>query len=179
MTTYGYALPYPRQNRFSVWFTGGSIDVNGDSESWRRIFNKEALPRRTVGEESKLLAAKLLMGASTSDEMDENGKISYELNRPLAAYIDLLYLDETLRIMRSSSGAIYVSARVSPKDLDKNRSGNSGGGGRGDPSRSAAAPNMPMRRGDPSRSAAAPSMPMRRGDPNCNAPPKMPVRSSD
>eukprot|EP00957_Ditylum_brightwellii_P167733 12769225-Ditylum_brightwellii.AAC.1 len=42
MTNYGYTLPDPRiPNRLSVWFTGGTIEVNDeeyDIEEWRRIF---------------------------------------------------------------------------------------------------------------------------------------------
>lgn len=112
MTTEGYCLPYPTGNRFSVWFTGGSIEVSEDTDRWHKVFAKDSLPGRTFKEKSMLFAAKLLMGAETNDEMDDEGRISYKLLRPMASHIDLLYIDEGTRIMRGSSGAVYVFGRV-------------------------------------------------------------------
>ena len=113
MTTYGFALSYPTQDRFSVWFTGGCIETSGDSEQWKRIFDQNHAPKRTFAESGKLLlVAALLMGASASDDMDDKGTITYDLKRPIAGYIDLLYLDASLTILRGSSGTIYVAARL-------------------------------------------------------------------
>lgn len=113
MTTYGYCLPYPTGNRFSIWFTGGSIEVGGgDIDRWHHVFHKDALPRRSLSEIGKRLAAKLLMGTETSRDMDENGKISYRHTRPIPANIDLVYMDSATRIMRASSGNVYVASRV-------------------------------------------------------------------
>lgn len=114
MTTHGYILPYPTKNRFSVWFTGGTLEIKGNKAKTKQIqeclFN--SVGERTLSERSKLFVAKVLMGASVTDEMDEHGRVSYHLTRPLAAYIDLLYIDESLRIMRSSSGVVYIFTRV-------------------------------------------------------------------
>ena len=113
MTTYGFILPFPTQNRFSVWFTGGSLEVDGNkNEKWFQIFDKDAAPKRTAFESSKLFAAKLLMGACVNDEMDKDGKLSYTLSRPVASYIDLVYLDNSLQVLRSSSGMVYVHKRL-------------------------------------------------------------------
>jgi hypothetical protein len=114
MTTYGFILPYPSQNhRFSVWFTGGSLQVDDVKNSkWFHIFDKDNAPRRTVIESSKVLTAKLLMGATTNDEMDKDGKLSYSLKRPASTYIDLLYLDRGLQVFRASSGTVYVHVRL-------------------------------------------------------------------
>eukprot|EP00957_Ditylum_brightwellii_P079641 6056087-Ditylum_brightwellii.AAC.1 len=42
LTTFGYNLPDPDvPNRFSIWFTGGTIEVNdpvNDGEEWKHIF---------------------------------------------------------------------------------------------------------------------------------------------
>ena len=32
MTTYSYIVPYPKQNRFSVWFIRGSLDINDGAD---------------------------------------------------------------------------------------------------------------------------------------------------
>ena len=112
MTTYGFALSYPTQNRFSIWFTGGCIEASGDTEQWQKIFDKNHAPKRTFAESGKLLVASLLMGASASDNMDDKGTITYDLKRPIAGYIDLLYLDASLTILRGNSGTIYVATRL-------------------------------------------------------------------
>jgi len=115
MTTYGFILPYPTQNnRFSVWFTGGSLEVDGgkSNEQWCQIFNKDEAPKRTMVEAGKVLAAKLVMGACVNDELDDDGTLSYSLTRPMASYIDLLYLDKSLLILRGSSGTVYVNVRI-------------------------------------------------------------------
>lgn len=122
MTTNGFAMPYPRQNnRYSIWFSGGSIKVISDPNSpsgrqWEQIFSVKNMPQRTFKEKAGLFAAGLLMGASAVDEMDEEGKISFVMSRPIAAYIDMLYLDESLRIMRGSSGSLYVMTRAPMDD---------------------------------------------------------------
>ena len=113
MTTYGYILPYPTGNRFSVWFTGGTLEVdNNKNEKWFQIFDKSAAPRRTAFESGKVLAAKLLMGACVNDEMDHQGTLKYTLTRPVASYIDLVYLDNSMQVLRGSSGTIYVHVRL-------------------------------------------------------------------
>lgn len=105
MTTNGYVLPNPEQsNRLSVWFTGGSIEVDTDLERWKMIFEPKALPKRKIKQKARVLGAKVIMGATPSETMEADGKMTYELNRPIGghdkAYIDILYLDETLRIAR-------------------------------------------------------------------------------
>ena len=83
------------------------------NEKWFQIFDKEAAPKRTAAECGKLLAAKIFMGASANNgEMDQDGKLSYSLSRPKASYVDLLYLDKTLQVLRASSGTIYVHVRL-------------------------------------------------------------------
>ena len=57
-----------------------------------------------------------MLGAEPPQRMEEDGKMSYVLRRPIGgystAYVDILYLDETVRITRSNTGVIYVCARV-------------------------------------------------------------------
>jgi hypothetical protein len=119
MSTYGYALSNPDEpSRLAIWFTGGTIEVS-DSQNlkeWKRAFDDTQLPERTLKERTRVLCAKLLMGASPAKAMEEDGKMSYSLKRPIGghdkAYIDILYLDETVRISRANTGVIYVCARV-------------------------------------------------------------------
>ena len=78
MTTYGFILPYPKGHRFSVWFVGGTLEMDeSKNEKWFQIFDKDTAPKRSFMETGKVFAAKLLMGASTNDMMDKDGKLSY------------------------------------------------------------------------------------------------------
>jgi len=119
MTTYGYSLPDPNTpNRHSIWFTGGRIEPNNESAdiiSWKKLFTLHP-PKHSFGEKAKLLAVKLLMGATVPEEMTEDGSMEYTFTRPLGghgmAYIDVIYLDESMRIVRGHRGTTFVFSRV-------------------------------------------------------------------
>jgi hypothetical protein len=119
MTTYGYSLPDPDvENRHSIWFTGGRIEPNSkpaDIFEWKRLFTLHP-PKHTFGEKAKLLAVKLLMGATVPDKMAEDGSMEYTFTRPIGghgmAYVDVVYLDETLRIVRGHRGTVFVFSRL-------------------------------------------------------------------
>lgn len=87
--------------------------MDGNSnDKWFKIFDKETTPKRTWKESGKVLVAKLLMGASTNNEIDEKGRLRYTLKRPMASHIDLVYLDKSLQVLRASSGTVYVHVRL-------------------------------------------------------------------
>jgi len=123
MTTYGYSLPDPEvPNRHSIWFTGGRIEPNNnpsDISEWKRLFTLNP-PRHSFGEKAKLLAVKLLMGATIPESMNEDGSLEYTFTRPLGghgmAYVDVIYLDETLRIVRGQRGTVFVFSRLPQKN---------------------------------------------------------------
>lgn len=100
----------------SIWFTGGTIEVNEDHQRWHKVFDNPKLLKRTLKEQTRTLFAKDAMGAVVPQKMEEDGRMSYHLNRPMGghdtAFVDILYLDETLRVARASSGVVYVFARV-------------------------------------------------------------------
>jgi len=122
MTTSSYVLANPEKpDRLSIWFTGGSIEMNNngcdsdrDMELWCNLFRDA--PQRGFREKFRMFGARVAMGASIPDGMESDGKMSYHLNRPIGghkvAFVDLLYLDETLRIVRASSGSVHVMVRV-------------------------------------------------------------------
>lgn len=115
MTTYGYTLPDPdTPNRHSVWITGGRIEPNNDPTdvaAWKRQFTLHP-PRPPWGQQAKLLAVKWLMGAQVDTEMAADGSLEYTFSRPLGghglAFVDTIYVDETLRIVRGHRGTIFV-----------------------------------------------------------------------
>lgn len=119
MTTFGYSLSDPNEpNRQSIWFTGGRIEPNnnpGDIAEWKRLFTLHP-PKHTFGEKAKLLAVKLLMGATVPEGMAEDGSMEFTFTRPIGghgtAYVDVVYLDETLRIVKGHRGTIFVFSRI-------------------------------------------------------------------
>lgn len=126
MTTYGYSLPDPEvANRHSIWFTGGRIEPNNhpaDVFEWKRLFTLHP-PKHSWGEKAKLLAVKLLMGATVPELMASDGSMEYTFTRPLGghgmAYVDVVYLDETLRIVRGHRGTIFVFSRLLQNQRDR------------------------------------------------------------
>jgi hypothetical protein len=127
MTNYGYILPDPQvPNRLSIWFTGGTLEVNdeeNDLEEWKRIFDESAAPRRDMKAFARLLAAKVLLGAEASDGIEPDGSMCYTLQRPIGghgfAFVDVLYLDDSLRIIRGHHGSLYVFSKVISPDDDR------------------------------------------------------------
>jgi hypothetical protein len=120
MSTYGYTLPDPEiPNRHSVWITGGRIEPNNDPKDqaeWKAHFSKHP-PKYGLAQQAKLLAVKLLMGAQIAREMNvDDGSMEYTFSRPLGghglAFIDVLYVDESLRVVRGHRGTIFCFSRL-------------------------------------------------------------------
>jgi hypothetical protein len=121
MTTYSYMLPDPNTpNRLTVFFTGGLLEPNDetDGNEWKRVFGTD-IPKRFLTERARVLAAKVLLGASVPDKMEDDGSMSYYLKRPIGGhgttFVDVIYLDETLRVMQGQTGSLYVLSRVPPQ----------------------------------------------------------------
>jgi hypothetical protein len=120
MTTQGYAISNPKHpDRLSVWFTGGTIEVNEDTRRWKQVFASEHLPkpqRGLFGDRGRLQKARSKMGATSPDCMEEDGKMSYRLMKPVAgheiSFVEIIFIDETVRVMRANTGVFYVSARI-------------------------------------------------------------------
>jgi hypothetical protein len=123
MTTYGYSLPDPdTPNRHSIWITGGRIEPNDhpqDISAWKKLFNLHP-PKHTFGQKAKLLAVKLLMGATVPEEVADDGSMEYTFTRPLGghgiAYVDVIYLDESMRVVRGHRGTTFVFSRMPYQD---------------------------------------------------------------
>jgi hypothetical protein len=120
LTTQGYSIPDPNTpNRLSIWFSGGTLEVQDevcDLEEWKTIFDTSAVPDRAPKEFANILAAKVLLGALLPDKVEEDGTMSFALKRPIgghgSVYCDVVYMDETLRVMKGHHGSVYVCIRV-------------------------------------------------------------------
>mmetsp|Transcript_14781 Transcript_14781/g.32119 ORF Transcript_14781/g.32119 Transcript_14781/m.32119 type:complete len:1020 (-) Transcript_14781:267-3326(-) len=94
--------------------TEAESDGYGGFEDWTAMFAKGKW-RKTLGERARAMAAKLLLGADVPNKMEEDGHMEYVLHRPVGShgkvYIDVLYLDDDILIMRGHHGTIYALAR--------------------------------------------------------------------
>lgn len=118
----GYFLPDPNTpNRLTVWFTGGKLSPAGPPrtddageygtlDDWFALFGAEH--KRTWRESFSVMGAKLLFGAELPDGMEADGSMSYMLHRPHGghgkAYVDILYVDDALLIVKGNSGTLHV-----------------------------------------------------------------------
>mmetsp|Transcript_35480 Transcript_35480/g.85605 ORF Transcript_35480/g.85605 Transcript_35480/m.85605 type:complete len:181 (-) Transcript_35480:247-789(-) len=93
---------------------GSNDDGYGGFEDWTAMFSKGKW-RKSLGERARAMAAKLLLGADVPNKMEEDGHMEYTLHRPVGGhgkvYVDVLYLDEDILIMRGHHGTIYAMAR--------------------------------------------------------------------
>jgi len=95
-------------------FSVGEMEEPYSSE-WEDIFAPCDNWKRTIGESAKALAAKILLGAEVPDRMEDDGTMSFKLNRPIGGhgvtYVDILYLDQDMRILRGNAGGLFVQVQ--------------------------------------------------------------------
>jgi hypothetical protein len=120
LTTQGYSIPDPNvSNRLSIWFSGGTLEVQDeekDGKEWKQIFDVDSASETDLREYANILAAKVLLGALVPEKVEPDGTMSFCLNRPIgghgSVYVDVLFMDDTIRIMRGHHGSVYVCIRV-------------------------------------------------------------------
>ena len=129
MTTHGYIIDNPSiSNRLSVWFTGGCIEIDQESDlqRWKDIFescnlvdshNKQKSRRFLSFWEKRRRRKQKDRGVILAEGgMEDDGRLSYQITKPFGghdlSYVDILYMDDTLRVMNANTGPIYVFARI-------------------------------------------------------------------
>eukprot|EP00979_Chaetoceros_neogracilis_P006369 scaffold1288_cov286-Chaetoceros_neogracile.AAC.16 len=120
ITTYGHVLPDPKKpNRLSIWFSGGKIEPSSDQQDldlWKKAFGGGQI-KRHLQEKARILAAKILLGATVPSAVEDDGSMEFVLTRPIgghgSTYVDVLYLDNSLRIVQGNKGSLFVMTRVS------------------------------------------------------------------
>jgi hypothetical protein len=120
LTTNGYFIPDPKnRSRMSIWFSGGTLEVQDeieDLEEWKCIFDMNAAPDRTSKERANVLAARVLLGAQVPEILEEDGTMRFSLKRPIgghdSVFVDVIYMDDKLRIMCGHQGSLYVCIHV-------------------------------------------------------------------
>jgi len=112
--TYGIASPNEKdENRLDVVFTRGELipsEENTDIDLWKKTFGKQGtnsgLRKR---DRFALFIAKVFMGLKMPAEMNKKEpKVEYEMTRAPHGYLDILYIDQNLRITRGNQGSIVV-----------------------------------------------------------------------
>jgi len=122
LTNHGYMLRDPNiPHRFSIWFSRGILEpdfsVNDNFQDrllmdWKALFGGVNAQRSLV-QQAKVLAVRLLLGIQIADHMEEDGSMEYIFKRPIPGYCDVLYQDQNLRIFKGHHSSIYVMYRIS------------------------------------------------------------------
>lgn len=122
-----YELP-EHENRLGVTFRGGSLTPTYSVRSdpalmavWEEVFDhaysKAEEERSFMSSVMQYVFKKVFQLSTPTDEdieKDATHSASFEMNRSPRGYLDVLYLDEDLRITRGNRGTIIVVERVTP-----------------------------------------------------------------
>ena len=114
-----YARPshglYSRACQTNTLLMGPSTLGRPFSAEWEDLFAPEENWKRNFSDQAKALAVKLLMGATLPEGMEDDGTMEFTLSRPIGGhgttFVDVLYMDENLRILKGNAGTIFVQAR--------------------------------------------------------------------
>ncbi|KAG5192920.1 hypothetical protein JKP88DRAFT_260815 [Tribonema minus] len=103
-------------NRLRVAFGAGELrPAQGqDLAEWEAVFKPregKEKPRVPLGKKLTNLMLKLFMGFQPPADAGQ-GVQRYTMNRPPEGYLDILYLDDALRVTRGNRGSIVVVERV-------------------------------------------------------------------
>ncbi|CAN0528247.1 unnamed protein product, partial [Scytosiphon promiscuus] len=104
--------------RLVVKFTAGTIEPEGDQDldSWSKVIGlKDRTSKDSKGPLSSIkgmakgLMLKFVLGfRGPADELGSRGELSYEMKRSPSAVVNVLYIDDDLRVMRGSKNALVV-----------------------------------------------------------------------
>ncbi|HEY9728782.1 MAG TPA: PAP/fibrillin family protein [Chroococcales cyanobacterium] len=102
-------------NILQVQFTGGELAPKNpnEMEAWRAIFGEQSKPSRKGLKEMLMTAfLRLMFGIVPPQGMDrQTGRVSFKMQRSPKGKLELLYLDEELRIVRGERGTVLVCER--------------------------------------------------------------------
>mmetsp|Transcript_3920 Transcript_3920/g.9254 ORF Transcript_3920/g.9254 Transcript_3920/m.9254 type:complete len:328 (-) Transcript_3920:164-1147(-) len=123
MTNFGYALPDPdTPNRMTIFFTGGEsrpADA-ADIAKWREQFG-EAQGKMGFRDKVTSWLGGQMMGLQVPTGIDSLGVARYAFKKPIGGhgktFLDVLYLDDDLRIARGNKGSITVLTKTSTEGL--------------------------------------------------------------
>jgi hypothetical protein len=118
LTTRGYCMIDGRcPDHLSIWFSSGSLTRGElvDVEDWRQIFEQDSSSTNSGKLQSKAetIARRVFLGAESFS--DNEGNLHFKLHRPIGGsnkvFVDTIYADDSLRILRGNHGSILVFER--------------------------------------------------------------------
>jgi len=103
-------------NTLQVQFTGGELAPKAQSEmeAWKAVFGEQSKPS-TTGLKERLMTSvlRMMFGIVPPQGMDRNtGRVSFKMRRSPKGNLEVLYLDEELRITRGERGTVLVCERL-------------------------------------------------------------------
>jgi len=121
LSTQGYIVADPdTPNRHTVWITEGNMHANDapqDLQVWKDFFNAQ-LSTVPPSRAQSLLARQLRRSGVDHQVDPQSFQQSYRFRRALGghglAYVDTLYVDQSLRIIRGHRGTLFVFSRMGP-----------------------------------------------------------------
>jgi|SRR5919202_1517066 hypothetical protein len=103
-------------NILGVQFTGGDLAPKNENEmeAWKAIFGAQSKPsRRGLKERLMTSVLRIMFGIVPPQGMDrKTGRVSFKMQRSPKGNLELLYLDEELRITRGERGTVLVCERL-------------------------------------------------------------------
>jgi hypothetical protein len=111
----GVCKPFD-ETQLQVNFTGGILKPHPSTNmaDWQAVFGNQQKPSATSWKE-KLMSGllKLMFGLVPAKGMNpETGEIAFSMKRSPKGRLDILYLDEELRITRGEKGTVLVCERL-------------------------------------------------------------------
>jgi len=100
--------------RMKVRFTGGEIRPGPGTpiSEWNSVFEEQNMRGMSTGQKLTQWIAKIAFGLIRPTGADPEGVVSYEMTKAPKGYLDVLFLDEDLRITRGNRGTIVVATRA-------------------------------------------------------------------
>lgn len=106
----------PKDDRtLQVQFTGGELAPknSNDLEAWTAVFgDRSKLSKTSLKEKMMSGVLKMMFGIVPPEEIDRTtGRVSFQMRRSPKGNLEILYLDEELRITREEKGTVLVCER--------------------------------------------------------------------
>lgn len=106
----------PKDDRtLQVQFTGGELAPknSNDLEAWTAVFgDRSKLSKTSLKEKLMNGVLKMMFGIVPPEEIDRTtGRVSFQMRRSPKGNLEILYLDEELRITRGERGTVLVCER--------------------------------------------------------------------
>ncbi|KAL3924703.1 MAG: hypothetical protein SGPRY_003841 [Prymnesium sp.] len=102
------------EGRYGVKFTGGSMRPAARTtvEEWLTVFGQQDQRDMGVGARVATWVAKRLFQLRRPSGAGEGGTIAFSMAKAPAGYLDILYLDDELRITKGNRGSIVIAKRT-------------------------------------------------------------------